>query len=123
MHAFVIAVAWSVSCPAAELRFAKNFTDHCVLQGEMPLPVWGWVKPDPQVMFKFSDQEKTVRVDGNGKWLLRLDPMQANCKSRELAISSTGQSVTLKDVVAGDVSLARGQTNIAFFIPKANLSP
>ena len=113
MHAFVIAVVWSVSCPAAELRFAKIFTDHFVLQGEMPLPVWGWAKPDPQVMFKFADQEKTVRVD----------PMQANCKSRELAISSTGQSVTLKDVVAGDVSLASGQTNIAFFIPKANLSP
>ena len=123
MHAFVIAVVWSVSCPAAELRCAKISTDHYVLQGEMPLPVWGWAKPDSQVTLKFADQEKTVRVDGNGKWLLGLDPIQANYKSRELAISSTGQSVTLKDVVAGDVSLAGGQSNIGCSIPKASLSP
>ena len=41
-----------------ELRFAKIFTDHCVLQREMPLPVWGWAHPEVEVTVEFSGQKK-----------------------------------------------------------------
>lgn len=85
----------------------------------MFVPVWGWTEPGSQVTLKFADQKKTATADGDGKWLLRLDPMQASRESRDLTISSTGQSVTLKDVLVGEVWLASGQSNMGFTIPKS----
>lgn len=68
---------------ADELRFAKVFTDHCVLQREMFVPVWDWAKAGSQVTLKFADQKKTATAGADGKWLLRLDPMQAKWKLQE----------------------------------------
>ena len=104
---------------ADELRFAKIFTDHCVLQREMSVPVWGWTEPGSQVTLKFADQKKTATADRDGKWLIRLDPMKASRESRDLTISLTGQSVALKDVLVGEVWLASGQSNMGFTIPKS----
>lgn len=115
----ILVVASCVSCHAAELRFAKIFTDHCVLQREMSVPVWGWAEPDSEVTLKFAGQKKTATADGDGKWLLRLDPMKASRESQDLTISSAGQSVTLTDVLVGEVWLASGQSNMGFSIPKS----
>lgn len=104
---------------ADELRFAKLFTDHCVLQREMSVPVWGWTTPDSQVTIEFAGQKKTATADRNGKWLARLGPMKASRESRELTASSAGQSVTLKDVLVGEVWLCSGQSNMGFPISKA----
>ena len=115
----ILVIAPCISCRAADLRFAKLFTDHCVLQREMSVPVWGWAKPGSQVTITFADQKKTATADGDGKWLLRLDPMLASRKSRDLTVSSSGQSVALKDVLVGEVWLASGQSNMGFTIPKS----
>ena len=79
---FLAITTCSTSVNAAELRFAKIFTDHCVLQREMSVPVWGWTTPGSQVTLKFADQKKTATAGADGKWLLRLDPMQASRESR-----------------------------------------
>ncbi|MHC4880258.1 MAG: sialate O-acetylesterase [Planctomycetota bacterium] len=104
---------------ANELRFAKIFTDHCVLQREMSVPVWGWAEPGSQVTLKVADQKKTATANRNGKWLARLGPMKASRNSRELTASSAGQSVTLKDVLVGEVWLCSGQSNMGLPISKA----
>lgn len=104
---------------AADLRFAKIFTDHCVLQREMSVPVWGWTEPGSQVTVEFAGQKETATADGNGKWLIRLDPMKASRQSRELTVSSAGQSLTLKDVLVGEVWLCSGQSNMGLAISKA----
>lgn len=115
----ILVIASCVSCQAADLRFANIFTDHCVLQREMSVPVWGWAKPGSQVTLKFADQKKTATAGADGKWLLRLDPMQASRESRDLTVSSSGQSVRLADVLVGEVWLASGQSNMGFSIPKS----
>lgn len=104
---------------AAELRFARIFTDHCVLQREMPVPVWGWAEPDGQVTIEFSGQKKTATADKTGKWLVTLERMKASADSRELRVSSGGKTVTLKDVLVGEVWLASGQSNMGFSITKS----
>lgn len=107
------------STDAGDLRFARIFTDHCVLQREMSVPVWGWTETGSQVTVEFAGQKKTATADGNGKWLIRLDPMKASRESRELRVSSAGQSVTLQDVLVGEVWLASGQSNMGWPISKA----
>ncbi len=104
---------------ADELRFAKIFTDHCVLQRDMPVPVWGWAKPDSEVQVGFTDQSKRTTSNETGNWMVKLDPMEANAKGQQLKVTAGGSSVSLKDVLVGEVWLASGQSNMGFSIPKS----
>ncbi|MBT7854242.1 MAG: hypothetical protein HN675_13065, partial [Opitutae bacterium] len=107
------------SLGATELRFAKIFTDHCVLQRDMPVPVWGWAEPQTEVHVEFAGQAKNTTSDKAGKWMIKLDPMPANAKGRQLKVNAVGTSVILKDILVGEVWLASGQSNMGFSIPKS----
>ena len=122
MSRLILLAGVLVACPdlhAEELRFAKIFTDHCVLQRDMPVPVWGWTEPNAEITVAIADQKRTTTADTTGKWLVRLGPMEASTESRELTVTSVDKKVTLKDVLVGEVWLASGQSNMGFSIPKS----
>ena len=104
---------------SAELRFAKIFTDHAVLQRDMSVPVWGWAESEVEVTVEFSSQKKRTTTDKTGRWMIRLDPMVANTKGQQLKVTAVGTSVILKDILVGEVWLASGQSNMGFSIPKS----
>ena len=120
-HLFLITflLAAPTVLPAEELRFAKIFTDHGVLQREMPVPVWGWGTPGAKISVSFAGQTHTAVADEHGKWLVRLDPMPASSKPRVLSVSSGHDLVKLEDILVGEVWLASGQSNMGFTIPKS----
>ena len=101
------------------LRLAKIFTDHSVLQRDMAVPIWGWTDPQTEIQVKFAGQVKNSSSDQAGKWMIKLDPMKANSQGQDLKVTAVGTSVTLKDVLVGDVWLASGQSNMGFSIPKS----
>jgi len=90
------------------------FSDHAVLQRDMPVPVWGTAKPGTKITVKFGQQEKTTETGKDGKWLVRLDAMKASAEPAELTVQSvTGDKpVTIADVLVGDVWLCSGQSNM-----------
>jgi sialate O-acetylesterase len=95
---------------------SKLFSDHMVLQREMPVPVWGTAKAGTKVTVKFGAQVKSAEADKDGKWIVRLDALKASPAPAELLIASaTGnQPVKITDVVVGDVYLCSGQSNMTF---------
>ena len=90
------------------------FSDHMVLQQGMPVPVWGSAGPGEQVTVAFAGQSKSVRADPSGKWQVTLDPLPVNAQSAELTVHGPDSSLTLADVLVGDVWLASGQSNMGF---------
>jgi sialate O-acetylesterase len=103
-------------CPAADLTLAGIFTDHTVLQRGVPVPVWGWGDPNEKVTVTFAGQRKAATADAHGKWIVRLDPMQASAEARELMVESAAKDrkSRISDVVVGDVWLCSGQSNMRF---------
>ena len=101
------------------LRLAKIFTDHAVLQRDIPVPVWGWAEPEVELTVEFSSQKKRTTTDKSGSWMIRLDPMVANTKGKQLKVTVVGSSVILKDILVGEVWLASGQSNMGFSIPES----
>ncbi len=93
------------------LKPADIFTDHMVLQRQMPVPVWGEARPGTEVTVKINGQTKTARADQSGKWLVRLDPMKAGGPFT-MTITGSGKTITLKDVLLGEVWLCSGQSNM-----------
>ena len=104
---------------SAELRFAKIFTDHAVLQRDISVPIWGWAEPEVEVTVEFSGQKKKTTTDKTGKWMIKLDAMKANIQGQELKATAVGSSVILKDILVGEVWLASGQSNMGFSISKS----
>lgn len=96
----------------ADLRLAPPFTDHAVLQREVAVPVWGWDdKPDATVTVSFRGQTKETRVNAAGIWRTELDPLPASTEGADLVVTGSS-TITLHDVVVGEVWLASGQSNM-----------
>lgn len=97
---------------AAEISVASPFTDHAVLQRDIAVPVWGWdATPGATVTISYRGQTKEARVNQSGLWRADLDAMPANAEGANLVITGS-TTITLHDVVVGEVWLASGQSNM-----------
>jgi len=111
----VLALCVPASPARAEVRLAKIFSDHMVLQRDRPVPVWGWAEPGKAVTVAFAEQTKSAKADAQGRWRATLDPLPANTVGRDLTATAEGaapQQATIKDVLVGEVWFAAGQSNM-----------
>lgn len=114
----IVVLAWILCLfPAAvslgaELRLAAVFGDHMVLQRDKPVCVWGHAVADAHVSVRFAGQEQTTRADGGGHWKIHLAAQPASAQGQDLVVTSDGESVTVSDVLVGEVWLLGGQSNM-----------
>ena len=99
-------------------RLAAVFADHAVLQRDMPVPVWGRADAGEAITVEFAGERQTATADGTGRWQLRLAPLATSAEPRDLTVSGKG-SVTIRDVLVGEVWLASGQSNMG--VPLASV--
>lgn len=95
----------------AEVRLPNVFGDHMVLQREMPVPVWGWASPGEKVEVAFAGARASAVTGADGKWRVKLPAMPASAEGRDFVVSGAN-TLTLKDVVVGEVWLCGGQSNM-----------
>ena len=105
----------------AERRWGKKayllpsslFRDRAVIQRGLPVPVWGHGVPGVEITVVFGGQSKKTVVGEYEKWSVKLDPMPASSKGRDLKIiCSDGAKKTIGDIVVGDVWILTGTQNI-----------
>jgi hypothetical protein len=111
------APAAAVAPPAIELGLP--FRDNAILQREMPVPVWGWSKPASTVTVKFAGQEQSTKAGADGKWMLKLKPLTASAEPAEMVVQESGNTITLKNILVGEVWHASGQSNMEWFANKS----
>lgn len=95
----------------AEVTPSTMFGDGMVLQREMPVPVWGRATAGETVTVSFAGQAKATKADADGKWRVALDPLDASSAGRAMTIAGKN-SVTLQDVLVGEVWVCSGQSNM-----------
>jgi sialate O-acetylesterase len=95
------------------VELAPLFHDHAVLQRDRPVAVWGRGQPGELVEVRFADQRKNVTTDARGAWMVRLDAMPAAKEGRPLVVQGTS-TITVADVVVGEVWICSGQSNMEF---------
>jgi len=86
------------------------FTEHMVLQQGRDVFVWGTADPGERVTVRIQNQEVAATAGDDGKWQVRLKPLTVG-GPYELTIAGTN-SITLKDVLVGEVWVASGQSNM-----------
>lgn len=96
---------------------ATPFADHAVLQRDVPVPIWGTAAPGERVTVSFAGMDHAAVADADGRWKAVLGPLPAAAEPRDLVIrGADGDSVTLTDVVVGDVWLCSGQSNMGMSV-------
>ncbi|MDZ4288322.1 MAG: sialate O-acetylesterase [Prosthecobacter sp.] len=102
----------------AEVKLPALFSDNLVLQQKKPIAVWGWAAPDEDVSVRFAGQTQVTRADLDGRWRISFDPLPASSEAREMVISGKN-TLTLKNVLVGEVWVCSGQSNMQWAVSQA----
>ncbi|MCX6872540.1 MAG: hypothetical protein NTW21_01850 [Verrucomicrobia bacterium] len=89
-RSFCIPLGWMMKGSAGWAQdnpsLSGLFSDHMVLQRDIPVLVWGTAKPGTKVSVKFGQQEKTAETGKDGRWLVRLDALKASAEPAQLTV-------------------------------------
>ena len=89
-----------------------------VLQQGQKNRVWGWAEPGEKVTVSVADQTQSATADSKGCWSLQLDSLPVG-GPHVVTIEGTN-TITLSDVLVGEVWLCSGQSNMQFSVASAN---
>jgi len=95
------------------IKLSPLFSDGMVLQRGTVITVRGFCNPDETVSVCFAGTSSSAKADGDGAFTCELGSFTASCEPRELEVStSNGETLTVHDVLVGDVWLCSGQSNM-----------
>jgi sialate O-acetylesterase len=101
----------------AAVRLPSFFSDHMVLQTGRPVPVWGKADYREKVTVSIGGQSKTTEAGPDGEWSVTLDSLPPG---KPLTLTVQGSNtLTISDVLAGEVWLCSGQSNMFLPVSKA----
>jgi sialate O-acetylesterase len=110
------AVLMSVAQAAADVALPHIFSDHMVVQQGMPVPVWGTASAGEAVTVTLGGSKATVTAGDDGKWMVKLPALPAGGPF-EMTVAGSN-TVTIHDVLVGEVWLCSGQSNMDFTVAK-----
>lgn len=103
---------------SAQLKIARLFSDHMVLQRNQAVPIWGWANANEKVTVSIASQTLTVKAAKDGKWKVVINPVQAG-GPYQLNVTANSGNISVTDILFGDVWLCSGQSNMEFTVKQA----
>lgn len=105
------------SSALAQPRLPHLFSNHMVLQRDKEIIVWGWADPGESISVNLGSNTREAAAASDGRWKVKLPPMLAG---GPFTLTVKGkQTITLKDVMLGEVWVASGQSNMAYALSAA----
>lgn len=114
----ILAVAGLASAEES-LRLASMFTDNMVLQRDRKVPVWGWCKPGEKISVSIGKYQANTIATPDGKWMVQVGPLDAG-GPYEMTINYADTTTTLKNILAGEVWICSGQSNMEWQVNRSN---
>ena len=99
----------------AGIKLPAILSDSSVLQQNQPVRIWGWASAGSQITVSFQGQSQETTTNAEGRWDVMLTPLKAG-GPHELKVGGDGTSITLKDILVGEVWLCSGQSNMAMTV-------
>jgi sialate O-acetylesterase len=123
----------------SQITLPKILSSHMVVERDHPVHVWGLAAPNEQVSVSFRGETDTTTAGEVGRWSVYLKPGAAGGPftmtvqgTAPQGAQAAPQTITLDDILVGDVWVASGQSNMEFAmrtaataaqdLPKADIS-
>ena len=103
---------WASLAAAAELH--PWFGDGMVLQRDLPIRIAGTAAPSGKVTVHLGTETSTVAVAPSGRWSAAFPARRANVQPIAIMVEERGETVTIRNVLIGDVWICAGQSNMEF---------
>lgn len=97
------------------LQMPELYTDDMVLQYGQPLKIQGKADAGEKITVSIGKQKQQATAASNGKWTVTLQPLNAG-GPYTLTIAAGKQKLTYNNVLAGEVWLCSGQSNMEFYL-------
>ncbi|NLB69074.1 MAG: sialate O-acetylesterase [Lentisphaerae bacterium] len=97
------------------MKLNPLFSNQAVFQRDIPVPVWGETKPCLQIRASIAGKSTRTVSNAEGFFILRLPPLPAGGPyTLRITSNDKKESVTVKDILVGEVWLCSGQSNMEF---------
>ncbi|MDY2829474.1 MAG: sialate O-acetylesterase [Sodaliphilus sp.] len=99
---------------ASAMLIPPQIGNNMVLQQNTDACLWGWVKPKTSVKIKcsWSNSEIKAKADDKGAWKVTVATPAGSYTPQTITIEGDKQTVTLTNVLIGEVWVASGQSNM-----------
>ena len=123
---FLLGTASALTASAA-VKVNPLFTDSMVLQQNLECPVWGTATPGEKISVSLSPSAPvkgdvaaiSATADEKGNWMVKLPKRAASSDPSTLTIKGEN-TITLKDVLIGEVWICSGQSNMEWPLNRAH---
>ena len=105
---------WSIAADAA-VTLPSVIGSNMVLQQGVALPIWGWADKGEEVTVSIAGQTVNGKADADGRWEVKLAKLEASADEKPLEMTvkgSSGSTITLKNILVGEVWVCSGQSNM-----------
>ena len=96
------------------LCVSNVFQSNMVLQRDKPISIWGWADVGEEVSVTIGGNSQLATAAKNRKWKVSLPAMTANSKPQTLTVKGANKSLTLENILIGDVWVLQVQRFRAF---------
>lgn len=97
----------------AAFSVGSPFQDGMILQRDKAITVWGWADAGTEMTVEIGGNAVSTTTDSGGNWSVELPALSYVAgTSYDLVISGAGQTLTIGDVLVGDVWITFGQSNM-----------
>jgi sialate O-acetylesterase len=112
MAAGCIAVAVWAAAAAGAVKLPAVIGNNMVLQRGMSVPIWGWADKGEEVAVTVAGQTLKTKANDDGRWKVTLAKLETGRPLTMTVKGSSGSTVTLKNILVGEVWLGSGQSNM-----------
>lgn len=114
----VVLTAYTPLALRAQIKLPAIISDNAVLQQNAKVALWGWAAPGERITItnNWNRRATTVTADASGKWLTYVATTKAGGPYKLTFTASN--TITVDNILFGEVWLASGQSNMEFFVGK-----
>jgi len=108
-----ILLLFTLTFAHAEIKLPAIFSDNMLLQQNTQVNIWGKADANKTVTIKASWSKKAVKTTANasGNWKATITTPKTDGKAQTLTLSD-GKSLTLNNLILGELWLCSGQSNM-----------
>lgn len=109
----------------AKVKLSHLVGDNMVIQQQTDVRLWGWAKPNSTVTAttSWSQEKSTVKAGKDGQFLLTVKSPKASYTPLSITFNDGEGDVTIKNVLAGEVWVCAGQSNMEMPVKGFGMCP
>ncbi len=100
------------------LCVSNLFQSNMVLQRDKPIAIWGWADAGEEVTVRFAGETASATAAGDRAWKVELPAIPAHDTPQQLTVKGADETLTLENILVGDVWILGGQSNMEFELAK-----